>query len=127
MYIHNSLLIRLLKILRQSTTGFVFLRAHQATAECAAPGRLMFQPLRYSRYRDTLSIGNVYNSGSKRTLSIRNALLIRLLKIRRQPTISFALLGAHRVGAVLEFTATLYSTETDRNRSWAVDEFSATL
>ncbi|KAG5451295.1 hypothetical protein CSKR_106580 [Clonorchis sinensis] len=29
----------------------------------------------------------------------RNALLIRLLKIHRQPTTSFALLGAHQVGA----------------------------
>ncbi|KER28307.1 hypothetical protein T265_13615, partial [Opisthorchis viverrini] len=42
--------------------------------ECAAPGRLMFQPLRYLKYRDTC----IY--------LYCNVLLIRLLKIRRQPT-----------------------------------------
>ncbi|GAA57319.1 zinc finger protein 599, partial [Clonorchis sinensis] len=37
-----AIIIRLLKILRQPTTGFALpVRAHQAT-ECAAPGRLMF-------------------------------------------------------------------------------------
>ncbi|KAG5454481.1 hypothetical protein CSKR_113896 [Clonorchis sinensis] len=36
----------------------------------------------------------------------RNALLIRLLKILRQPTTDFALLGAHQIGAVPEFPAT---------------------
>ncbi|KAG5452887.1 hypothetical protein CSKR_107433 [Clonorchis sinensis] len=84
---------QLLKILRQPTTGFVLpLRAHQAT-ECAAPGRLMFQLLRYARY-----------------MYIRNGLLIRLLKTLRQPTTGFALLGAHQVGAVPEFPSTLCST-----------------
>ncbi|KAG5450036.1 hypothetical protein CSKR_103272 [Clonorchis sinensis] len=44
----------------------------------------------------------------KRTTNqcIRNALLIRLLKILRQPTTGFALLGAHQVGAVPEFPST---------------------
>ncbi|KAG5446436.1 hypothetical protein CSKR_203470, partial [Clonorchis sinensis] len=37
---------------------------------------------------------------------MRNALLIRLLKILRQPTTDFALLWAHKVGAVPEFPAT---------------------
>ncbi|KAG5441794.1 hypothetical protein CSKR_110600 [Clonorchis sinensis] len=37
-----------------------------------------------------------------RYMYIRNGLLIRLLKILRQPTTSFALLGAHQVGAVPE-------------------------
>ncbi|KAG5452983.1 hypothetical protein CSKR_110348 [Clonorchis sinensis] len=41
---------------------------------------------------------------------IRNALLIRLLKILRQPTTGFVLLGAHQVGAVPEFPSTLCST-----------------
>ncbi|KER21349.1 hypothetical protein T265_10303 [Opisthorchis viverrini] len=49
----NRLLIRLLKIHRQPPTGFALpLRAHQAT-ECAAPGRLMVQSVRYLKYRDT--------------------------------------------------------------------------
>ncbi|KAG5446642.1 hypothetical protein CSKR_108301, partial [Clonorchis sinensis] len=53
--------------------------------ECAAPSHLMFKLLRYSRYRDT-----VYR---------RITLLIRLLKILRQPTTGFALFGANQVGA----------------------------
>ncbi|KER23750.1 hypothetical protein T265_08439 [Opisthorchis viverrini] len=40
-----------------------------------------------------------------------NVLLIRLLKIRRQPTTGFTLpLGAHQVGPVPEFPSTLCST-----------------
>ncbi|KER21493.1 hypothetical protein T265_15082, partial [Opisthorchis viverrini] len=48
----NALLVRLLKIRRQPTTGFALLGTHQAT-ECAAPGSLIFQSLRYLKYRDT--------------------------------------------------------------------------
>ncbi|KER24004.1 hypothetical protein T265_08248 [Opisthorchis viverrini] len=48
MYMRNALLMRLLKIHGQTTTGFALVVAHQVT-ECAAPGRLMFQSLRYSR------------------------------------------------------------------------------
>ncbi|KAG5441157.1 hypothetical protein CSKR_102747 [Clonorchis sinensis] len=44
------------------------------------------------------------------SLYIRNALLIRLLKILGQPTTGFALLGAHQVGAVPEFPSTLCSS-----------------
>ncbi|KER22639.1 hypothetical protein T265_09302 [Opisthorchis viverrini] len=43
------------------------------------------------------------------TLLIKNALLIRLLKILRQPATGFALLGANQVGTVLEFPPTLRS------------------
>ncbi|KAG5447038.1 hypothetical protein CSKR_108886 [Clonorchis sinensis] len=60
--IRNVLLIRSLKILRKPTTGFALpVQAHQAT-ECAAPGRLMFQLLRYSRYRDTCIYVMYYTS-----------------------------------------------------------------
>ncbi|KAG5454955.1 hypothetical protein CSKR_105891 [Clonorchis sinensis] len=45
-----------------------------------------------------------------RYMYIRNALLIRLLKILRQPTTGFAFLGTHQVGAVPEFPSTLSST-----------------
>ncbi|KAG5454844.1 hypothetical protein CSKR_112862 [Clonorchis sinensis] len=38
-----------------------------------------------------------------RYMYIRNALLIRLLKILRQPTTGFAFLGAHQVGEVPKF------------------------
>ncbi|KER28586.1 hypothetical protein T265_13551, partial [Opisthorchis viverrini] len=41
-----------------------------------------------------------------RYMYICNALLMRLLKIRRQLTTGFALLGSHRVGAVPEFPST---------------------
>ncbi|KAG5455221.1 hypothetical protein CSKR_106473 [Clonorchis sinensis] len=41
---------------------------------------------------------------------IRNTLVTRLLKIPRQPTSGFALLGAHQVGALPEFPSTLFST-----------------
>ncbi|KAG5449194.1 hypothetical protein CSKR_104705 [Clonorchis sinensis] len=44
-------------------------------------------------------------------LYIRNALLIRLLKILRQPTTGFALLGAHQVGAVPEFPKSIWFCE----------------
>ncbi|KAG5451652.1 hypothetical protein CSKR_109133 [Clonorchis sinensis] len=43
---------------------------------------------------------------------IRNSLLIRLLKILRQLTTGFALLGAHQVGVVSEFPSNLCSTST---------------
>ncbi|KAG5441519.1 hypothetical protein CSKR_109766 [Clonorchis sinensis] len=43
-------------------------------------------------------------------MAIRNVLLIRLLKILRQPTTGFALLGAHQAGTVPEFPSTLCST-----------------
>ncbi|KAG5454829.1 hypothetical protein CSKR_113587 [Clonorchis sinensis] len=36
-----------------------------------------------------------------------NALLIRLLKILRQPTTGLALVGAHQIGAIPEFPSTL--------------------
>ncbi|KAG5452111.1 hypothetical protein CSKR_107911 [Clonorchis sinensis] len=45
-----------------------------------------------------------------RYMYIRNGLLIRLLKILRQSTTGFALLGAHQVGAIPEFPSTLCST-----------------
>ncbi|KAG5450492.1 hypothetical protein CSKR_112684 [Clonorchis sinensis] len=52
----------------------------------------------------------IYISKYTSFLYIRNALLIRLVKILRQPTTGFALLGAHQVGAVPEFPSTLCST-----------------
>ncbi|KAG5441678.1 hypothetical protein CSKR_103186 [Clonorchis sinensis] len=58
-------------------------------------GRLMFQLVRYSRDRSIFS---------------QSKLLIRLLKILRQPTTGFVLLGAHQLGAVPEFPSTLCST-----------------
>ncbi|KAG5455058.1 hypothetical protein CSKR_109924 [Clonorchis sinensis] len=68
--------------------------------ECTAPGRLMFQLLRYSRYRDTC-IYVIHKREIQLGFSFRrNTLLIKLLKIFRQPTTGFALLGAHQVGAV---------------------------
>ncbi|KER19915.1 hypothetical protein T265_11426 [Opisthorchis viverrini] len=48
----NALIVRLLKVRRQPTTAFPSLGAHQTT-ECAALGRLMFQLIRYWRYRNT--------------------------------------------------------------------------
>ncbi|KAG5445326.1 hypothetical protein CSKR_105808 [Clonorchis sinensis] len=65
--------------------------------------------LSFSQFRSHWSNGRVAYS-TKHPLHIRNALLIRLLKILRQPTTGFALLGAHQVGAVPEFPSTLCST-----------------
>ncbi|KAG5441542.1 hypothetical protein CSKR_109743 [Clonorchis sinensis] len=57
-----------------------------------------------------VSVATIFEKS--RYMYIRNALLIRLLKILRQPTTGFALLGAHQVGAVPEFPSTLCSTWT---------------
>ncbi|KER31788.1 hypothetical protein T265_12909, partial [Opisthorchis viverrini] len=47
----NCVNTRLLRICQQPTTGFALLAALRVT-ECAAPGRLMFQLIRCSMYRD---------------------------------------------------------------------------
>ncbi|KAG5443828.1 hypothetical protein CSKR_100057 [Clonorchis sinensis] len=68
-----------------------------------------------------------------RYMYIRNALLIRLLKIFRQPTTGFALLGAHQPKcSLMRLTETWGLRVPDepqegKNRSWAVEESSATL
>ncbi|KER29639.1 hypothetical protein T265_03752 [Opisthorchis viverrini] len=68
---------------------------------CAAPSRRMFQSLRHSRYRSTCIFFN--------------ALLIRLLKIRRQPTTGFTLLGAHQVGAQMVDSAGFQKSNNARS------------
>ncbi|KAG5454347.1 hypothetical protein CSKR_108937, partial [Clonorchis sinensis] len=62
-------------------------------------------------------------------ISIRNALFIRLLKILRQPTTGFALLGAHQNIRLTETREMRLPDEPQegRNRSWAVEELSAAL
>ncbi|KAG5448025.1 hypothetical protein CSKR_106602 [Clonorchis sinensis] len=54
-----------------------------STTACDPPGCFMFQLARYSRYHNILHR--------------RNTLLIRLLKIPRQPTTGSSLFGAHQV------------------------------
>ncbi|KAG5452795.1 hypothetical protein CSKR_110838 [Clonorchis sinensis] len=72
--------------------------AESASTECAAPGRHMFQLVRYSRC-------------CNRFLSISNTLFTRLLKILRQPTTDIALrLQAFRQAQSLSLAQTLYST-----------------
>ncbi|KAG5448398.1 hypothetical protein CSKR_109674 [Clonorchis sinensis] len=64
-----------------------------------------------------------------RYMYIRNGLLIRLLKPLRQPTTGFALLGAHQNIRLTETRGLRLPDEPQegRNRSWAVEEVSATL
>ncbi|KAG5445422.1 hypothetical protein CSKR_104688 [Clonorchis sinensis] len=52
----------------------------------------------------------IYRALRNTTEFRRETLLIRLLKILRQPTTGFALLGAHQVGAVPEYPSNLCST-----------------
>ncbi|KER27677.1 hypothetical protein T265_05310 [Opisthorchis viverrini] len=52
-----------------------------------------------------ISVATIF--GISRYMYIRNALLIRLPKICRQPTTGFVLLEAHQVDAVSEFSSTL--------------------
>ncbi|KAG5442028.1 hypothetical protein CSKR_111684 [Clonorchis sinensis] len=95
MCIRNALLIRLLKIPRQHTTGFALLGAHQVGAVPEFPSVLC------STCSSSLAKPNLF---ANECLRIRNALLIRLLKILRHPTTGFALpLRAHQVGTVPQF------------------------
>ncbi|KAG5454363.1 hypothetical protein CSKR_113909 [Clonorchis sinensis] len=83
----TTLLIKLLKILRQPTTGFSFLGAHQS-----APPHIMVR-----------TILKIFGFNALPTL------LIRLLKTLRQPTTDLVLLGAHWATTVPEFPSALCS------------------
>ncbi|KER24986.1 hypothetical protein T265_14304, partial [Opisthorchis viverrini] len=87
-----KLLTRLLKNLRQPTTGFALLGAHQSTTESAA----------HRPHHD--SVGTIFEISQYIFIKKR---LTRLLKTLRQPTTGFTILGAHQVGAVPEFPSTL--------------------
>ncbi|KAG5451045.1 hypothetical protein CSKR_105607 [Clonorchis sinensis] len=56
MYIRNPLLIRLLKILRQPTTGFALVGAHQVDAVFVPVSNLMSSALRIYMYHDISNI-----------------------------------------------------------------------
>ncbi|KER27931.1 hypothetical protein T265_05134 [Opisthorchis viverrini] len=119
MYIRNTLLIRLLKILRQPTFSDKYLTAEGQSIFLTKPdetitwtgvpvevfGGLAIDSTQTLVY-DILQL-NVLHTGH---LMIQK-LLTLLLKTLRQPTTGFALL----------------EPQEGRNRSWAVEEFSATL
>ncbi|KAG5448387.1 hypothetical protein CSKR_109662, partial [Clonorchis sinensis] len=108
MYIRNALLIRLLKILRQSTTGFALFGAHQVGTVFEFPLTLCSsRSLIYLWIVDLLVVLVGMICQYRSTLYRRRKLLIRLLKIHRQPTTGFALPRAHQVGAAPEFPPTL--------------------
>ncbi|KAG5452837.1 hypothetical protein CSKR_108996 [Clonorchis sinensis] len=81
MYIRNAILIRVQKIPRQPKTGFTLLGAHQAT-ECAAPVRLMFQLLRYSKYISCLETSQTRDSAGFQVSLSKNQICLQMSVFR---------------------------------------------
>ncbi|KAG5454841.1 hypothetical protein CSKR_203720, partial [Clonorchis sinensis] len=102
-----------------ATTFHVFVRVQQSPIIVTADRNEAFLDWLPSCGAHSLHVVALNNYGStKRSPTLRfyvpqasyrrNTLLIGLLKILRQPTTGFALLGAHQLGTVPEFPSTLF-------------------
>ncbi|KER30001.1 hypothetical protein T265_03482 [Opisthorchis viverrini] len=107
---------RLLKTLRQPTTGFALLGAHQVGAAQSPSFRQPYAPLkpkvdRFHSFACRFGLDGRFARNSAESLVFSDAeefyalritrLLTRLLKTPRQPTTGFALLGAHQSNTLI--------------------------